>query len=177
VRHDGSGEYLDLSRSRAWCLVDHQFSHVFVRGGDQQVIQRVREIFASAEGIAEVLSGETLGKYGLNHRRAGELILVSTPNSWQAYYWWLDDSQAPPFAATVDIHRKPGYDPVELFLDLDTKTIPLDATLVAGSHGAPALTAAQQGVLLCSQDGVFPSPVLSDTDVAGIVLDQLRPTN
>ena len=93
--------------------------------------------FAAATGIAEVLVGDERGKYDLNHPRAGEVILVSTPNSWQAYYWWLDDARAPKFARTVDIHRKPGYDPVEMHLDMATKIIPLDATLVKGSHGAP----------------------------------------
>ncbi len=71
----------------------------------------------------------------MDHERSGDVILISTPNSWQAYYWWLDDAQAPGFARTVDIHRKPGYDPVELFFDPATRGIPLDASLVSGSHG------------------------------------------
>ena len=174
VRDDGQGEQLDLSASQAWCLVDHQFSHVFVRDNDPGVIEQVRGLFRSAEGIAEVLSGQTRAKYAMNHDRSGELILISTPNSWQAYYWWLDDSHAPPFASTVDIHRKPGYDPVELFFDAASKSIPLDASLVRGSHGAPALSPAQQGVLLSSQNGVFQSGVISDTEVADIVLQQFK---
>jgi len=35
----------------------------------------------------------------------------------------------------VDIHRKPGYDPLELFFDPSTKTISLDTSLIKGSHG------------------------------------------
>jgi hypothetical protein len=100
------------------------------------------------------------------------LVVVSEPNSWQAYYWWLDDSRAPGFARTVDIHRKPGYDPVEMFWDPAAKGIPLDATLVQGSHGAPAIDPAQRGVLFCSDRGVFVEQPLADTDVADIVLRQ-----
>ncbi len=62
--------------------------------------------------MAEVLVGEQRARYSMDHERSGEVIVISAPNSWQAYYWWLDDAQAPSFARTVDIHRKPGYDPV-----------------------------------------------------------------
>jgi hypothetical protein len=108
----------------------------------------------------------------LNHPNSGLFVVVSTPNSWQAYYYWNDDSRAPAFARTVDIHRKPGYDPVELFFDPATKGIPLDASLVKGSHGAPPLDRAQRGVLLSSQRGVFVEGPTADTDVADIVLRQ-----
>ena len=98
-----------------------------------------------------MLVGDDLARYELNHERAGQVVLVSAPNSWQAYYWWLDDGRAPGFARTVDIHRKPGYDPVELHFDPATRSIPLDATRVKGSHGAPVREQWQQGVLLASQ--------------------------
>lgn len=78
------------------------------------------------------------------------MILVSTANSWQAYSWWLDDQKDPFFARTVDIHRKPGYDPVELNLDMATRSTPLDATLVEASHGAPVESDQQRGLLLTS---------------------------
>jgi hypothetical protein len=100
------------------------------------------------------------------------VILVSRPTSWQAYYYWLDDARAPRFARTVDIHRKPGYDPVELHFDPATRSIPLDARLVRGSHGAPAVTEAQRGVLLSSQRGTFIERPLADTDVCELVLRQ-----
>jgi hypothetical protein len=98
--------------------------------------------------------------------------LISSPSSWQAYYYWLDDARAPAFARTVDIHRKPGYDPVELHFDFKTKTIPLDATLVKGSHGAPAANESQRGVLLSSQSGVIAERLMSDVQVANLVLRQ-----
>jgi hypothetical protein len=163
---------LDLAGSRAWALADHQFAHVFVLDSDPKTIKRIATLFRKQPGIADVLTGEALAKYGLDHARSGDLVLVSQPDSWQAYYWWQDDAQAPKFARTVDIHRKPGYDPVELFFDKKTKGIPLDATLVRGSHGAPADSAAQRGVLLSSEAGIFQGPTVKDVDLAGIVLRQ-----
>jgi len=172
IREEAGGEYLDCAASPAWALADHQLSHVFVAGRDPSVIQRVVELFRGQEGIAEVLAGDERAKYDLVHERAGDVVLVSTPNSWQAYYWWLDDARAPAFARTVDIHRKPGYDPVELFFDPATRSIPLDATLVKGSHGAPPHDSRQRTVLLTSQRGVLPSPAVADTDVCDLVLRQ-----
>jgi hypothetical protein len=172
VRDEGAGELIDFAGAPAWALVDHQFSHVFVKNRDPVVIGRVVDLFRGQPGIAEVLAGDDRGKYALNHERAGDVVLISTPNSWQAYYYWLDDAKAPKFARTVDIHNKPGYDPVELHFDFATKSIPLDATLVKGSHGAPAVTDAQRGVLLSSQKGLFVERALADTDVCDLVLRQ-----
>ena len=173
VREDGDGEQLDLAASRAWALADHQFSHVFVQDADAATVRRVAELFRGREGIDEVLYGEDLARYGLDHPRSGDLVLVSEPHSWQAYYWWLDDARAPSFARTVDIHRKPGYDPVELHVDLPSRTIPLDATRVRGSHGAPVRSEAQRGVILASRPGVLTRPALADVDVYEVVLRQL----
>jgi predicted AlkP superfamily pyrophosphatase or phosphodiesterase len=170
VKKADEGELLDLPNSRAFAMVDHQFAHVFVRDSDQQSIATVVDVFRRENGAAEVLSGDALAKYGLDHPRSGEVILISEPNSWQAYYWWREDARAPSFARTVDIHRKPGYDPVELFFDPATMSIPLDATLVRGSHGAPATSAAQHGVLLASEPGIIQKSAYADFDVAGIVL-------
>ena len=172
VRREDDGEHLDLAESRAWALVDHQFSHVFVRGADREVTARVVELFTGRPDIAEVLVGDGLAGYGLDHPRSGEVVLVSTPNSWQAYYWWLEDEHAPAFARSVDIHRKPGYDPVELHFDAATKSIPLDATLIKGSHGAAAEDSTQRSVLLASEPGLFPGPTVADTDVHRIVLER-----
>ncbi|MBI1903856.1 MAG: alkaline phosphatase family protein [Planctomycetia bacterium] len=170
VREDSGGEVIDFAASAAWALVDHQFSHVFVRDGDTQVAERVRTLFAGREGIAEVLVGDERRKYDLDHARSGEVVLISEPWSWQAYYYWLDDGRAPSFARTVDIHRKPGYDPVELFFDPATKGIPLSASLVKGSHGAPAVTDEQRGVILASQRGILVGNAMADFDVAALVL-------
>ena len=124
---------------------------------------------------ARVLVGAELTELGLNHPRTGDVVLVSLPNSWQAYYWWWSDAAAPRYARTVDIHRKPGYDPVELFWGPDG--VPLDATRVKGSHGAPANGNSEHAVILASRPGLLGKrpgapAAIADTDVAGIVLGQ-----
>ncbi len=172
VKDGGAGELIDFAGTPAWALVDHQMSHVFVKDRDAATIRRVVDLFRGKPGMAEVLAGGDRDKYSLSHERAGDVVLVSTPNSWQAYYYWLDDAKAPKFARTVDIHNKPGYDPVELHIDMATKSIPLDATLVKGSHGAPATTDEQRGVLLSSQRGMFVERPMADTDVCDLVLRQ-----
>jgi predicted AlkP superfamily pyrophosphatase or phosphodiesterase len=172
VLETDDGENLDFANSKAWALADHQFSHVYVQDSDPKIIKRVARLFAKQPGIAQVLTAEDLAEYRLDHERSGDVVLVSEPHSWQAYYWWIDDANAPKFARTVDIHRKPGYDPVELFLDGRTKTIPLNANLVRGSHGAPANDLSQRGMLLTSEPGVFLGGQLADTEVADIILKQ-----
>lgn len=112
-----------------------------------------------------MLVGDDLARYGLDHALSGDVVLVSEPNSWQAYYYWLDDAKAPKFARGVDIHRKPGYDPVELCFDPATKSIPLDAALIHGSHGAPATDTAQRTVLATSQPDLLPDAPIRDVDV------------
>lgn len=164
------GEHLDFGSSAAWALVDHQLAHVFVGDGSQ--IDRVAALFRGRPGMAEVLVGPEREKYELDHERSGEVILVSEPNSWQAYYWWLDDARAPKFARTVDIHQKPGYDPVEMHLDMATKSIPLDATLVRGSHGAPPRDRRQRGVIIASEKGTLVGQAMTDSSVCELVLRQ-----
>lgn len=170
VEQRDDGEHLDIAGSRAWAMTDHQLSHVYLSDDDEAEVQRLAAMFREQPGVDEVLAGEGLAKYGLNHQRSGQLVLVSEPESWQAYYWWLDEDRAPSFARTVDIHRKPGYDPVELHVDPATKSIPLDATLVKGSHGAPARDRSQQSVALASHAGVFSGTEAADVDVFGVVL-------
>ena len=170
VRETDDGEHLDFEASRAVALVDHQFSHIFVIDGQQQTVQRVVELFRDQPGVAEVLCGDQLQRYSLDHPRSGEVVVISSPSSWQAYYWWFDDDRAPAFARTVDIHRKPGYDPVELFFDAANKCIPLEPKLVKGSHGAPAADPSQRTVLLASEPLRLPARPLKDTDVFHIVL-------
>jgi predicted AlkP superfamily pyrophosphatase or phosphodiesterase len=165
-----SAEELDLAGSRAWALVDHQFSHVYVPQAAD--VGAVVDMFRRQQGVSEVLTGDERARYGMDHERSGEVIVISDADSWQAYYWWSDDTLAPSYARTVDIHRKPGYDPVELHVDAATRSIPLDATLIRGSHGAPAVREAQRGVLLSSQKGVFTETATADTDVYEIVLRQ-----
>ncbi len=149
------GETLDAGASRAFAVCDHQVAHVYVARPDD--VPAVAALFDGLPGVRRVLCGAERAAAGLEHARAGQVVLESEPDAWFAYPYWLDDGRAPDFAPTVDIHRKPGYDPAELFLDpairhpklriasrlvrkkLGFRTlldvIPLDPTPVAGSHG------------------------------------------
>ena len=69
------------------------------------------------DGVEHVLDDNGKAQWGLDHERAGDLVAISKADRWFSYYYWLDDNRAPDYARTVDIHRKPGYDPVELFVD------------------------------------------------------------
>jgi predicted AlkP superfamily pyrophosphatase or phosphodiesterase len=148
-------ELLDCGASQTFAVVDHQVAHVYVR--DAAMLASVRQRCAEIPGVESVLHGEARRASGLDHDRAGDLILIADARSWFTYYYWEDDARAPDFARCVDIHRKPGYDPVELFLDPQRRfpklaiagkllkkklgfrmlmdLIPLDAHLVKGSHG------------------------------------------
>lgn len=170
TRDSDFGQLIDFRNSDAWALADHQLSHVFT--SNDQARRRAHDVLARLPGMAEVIDPRDCPRFDLVHPHSGDLIAISQPSSWQAYYWWLDDDLAPSFARTVDIHRKPGYDPVELFFDPAAREIPLDATLVRGSHGAPPIESVHRGVLCCSQRGVFVERPMADTDVADIVLRQ-----
>lgn len=161
-------EFLNLPKCAAFAVVDHQFAHVYVK--DRSDIDAACGLFEGMPGIADALMGDAREKLGVKHPRSGEVVLVCKPDTWLAYYWWHDDAKAPPFARTVDIHAKPGYDPVELFIDMTTKCIPLNAGLVKGSHGAPALTPDQYGICITNQRlSVEESAKIKDTDVRGLI--------
>lgn len=163
-------EHLDLQNSSAFAMVDHQLAHVYVHGIEPK---QVAEVFRGAEGVGEVLCGAERAEAGIDHPEAGEVVLLNEADRWFAYYWWLEDAAAPPFARTVDIHSKPGYDPVELFIEPATKSIPVDASLVRGSHGLPAETPERQTAWVCSRRGLMPEERMRDTDIAGILLTAL----
>jgi predicted AlkP superfamily pyrophosphatase or phosphodiesterase len=146
VRDGPYGEMLDPHESRAFAVADHQLAHVYVRG---LPLPEVRALLEKEDGVDRVVFPAELE---LDHPRAGELVALSKPDAWFAYPYWLDDARAPDFARTVDIHRKPGYDPCELFLTSAPRAafrllqkklgfryrmdvVPLDASLVRGSHG------------------------------------------
>mgnify|MGYP002623907495 FL=1 len=161
-------EYLNIPGCDAFAMVDHQLAHVYVSRGNAHAIA---EVFEDVDGIAQVLVGDRRNNEGIAHDRAGDIVLISDPDKWFTYYWWTDDAAAPPFARTVDIHAKPGYDPVELFIDMPSKQIPLNASLVKGSHGAPAANANQKTVLITTNPELLekaPDPLV-DTDVFAIL--------
>ncbi len=187
------GETMELYASRAFAVCDHQVAHVHVN--DPADLPQLRELLQGQPDIDRLFVGEERSEIGLNHPRAGDLVALSKPNAWFAYPFWLDDRQAPDYARCVDIHRKPGYDPCELFFDpqllwpkgrairkllmkkLGFRTlfdvVPLDATLVKGSHGVLVATPEDQPVMV--GDGPAPPPVgLRQTDVRDLILARLE---
>jgi len=137
VREVAGAEYLHPGDSRAFAMVDNQVAHVyFPASADlERDVRNVRALLESLDGVGAVLDRAAMREAGLDHVRSGELVALAEPDAHFTYYWWLDDSKAPPFARTVDIHAKPGFDAAELFVDPQTKAIPLSAERVRGSHG------------------------------------------
>jgi hypothetical protein len=170
VNAAAEGEQLDFEKSSAWAMVDHQLSHIFVRDAQPETVAKVAELFRSKPGIRQVVAGSDRAAWNIDHPRAGDVVLISEPNSWQAYYWWFDDAVAPSFARSVDIHRKPGYDPVELHFDMKTRSIPLDATLVKGSHGIPSTWVDSRPAIWTTVADMFPRGQVVDTEICHSVL-------
>ncbi len=192
VRLGPFGEALDSFQSRAFAVCDHQLGHVYVN--DPADVPRVRELIAGLDGVARVVAGEERAELDLLHERSGEVIVLSRPDAWFAYPFWLDDRRAPDYARTVAIHAKPGYDPCELFFDpklrfpklhaarrlLQKKfgfrtlfdLIPLDAGWVRGSHGLRAEDPLDRPLLIGDGDAPPDSP-LPTTSVRDLVLGAL----
>lgn len=155
VREERGTELLDVGTCRAVAMADHQIAHIYIKDPDDVPV--VRELLQRVPGIGVLLDGEGKKFQKIDHPRSGELVAVADDRSWFTYYYWLDDDRAPDFARTVDIHKKPGYDPVEMFLDPDKKlmiprialkvagkklgvrtlmnVVPLKPELIKGSHG------------------------------------------
>jgi predicted AlkP superfamily pyrophosphatase or phosphodiesterase len=187
-------EYLDAGASRAFAVADHQVAHVYAP--DPADRAKVRSLLESLDGVDEVLDKGEQERFGLAHARSGDLVAVAAPDSWFTYYYWLDDDRAPDFARGVEIHRKPGYDPAELFFDpadplvkgkaalnlvrkkaglrYAMNVVPLDPACVRGSHGRLPDSAADGPVILSSSTRV-PDRVaggkVAATDVRQILLD------
>ena len=156
IKEELGCELLDCGASRVFAIADHQVAHIYLN--DRTLLPAVRALVEATEGVARVLEGDGLRAEGLDHARSGDLVAVSAEDAWFTYYYWDDEAKAPDFARCVDIHRKYGYDPVELFVDptlmlaklriagkllrkalgfrVLMNVISLDPTLVKGSHGA-----------------------------------------
>jgi len=195
VRSGPFGEMLDTFGSQAFAVCDHQLAHVYVL--KSRDLAAVRDCLAALEGVDRVLMGEELAELGLDHPRSGELVALAKRQAWFAYPYWLEDRHAPDFARTVDIHRKPGFDPCELFLDpslplptlriarrlaakkLGFRTlfdvIPLDPSLVRGSHGIPETDPERMPVLIA--DGPPPSErgPIPITEIYTLLMNALCP--
>ncbi|MEM8873387.1 MAG: nucleotide pyrophosphatase/phosphodiesterase family protein [Planctomycetota bacterium] len=186
IRYELGRELLDAGASRAFAVSDHQVAHVYA---EEAVIPDVAEVLAATEGIADVIFGSARRELGLDHERAGDIIVLAERGAWFTYYYWFDDAKAPDFARTVDIHRKPGYDPAELFLDPDIRfpklriarklaarkaglramldVTPIDASCVRGSHGLVP-SSPDEGPLLIGAGNGDVAPM---TDVADVIRD------
>jgi len=193
IREEMGTELLDAGASEAFAVADHQIAHVYVKNG--QNIDRVLDICKKTPGIEQVLDKDAQSKLHINHQRSGDIVLVAEEGHWFSYHYWLDDSKAPDFARTVDIHRKPGYDPCELFIDpaignpkltialrllkkkLGFRTlmdvIPLDTSLVKGSHGRVETPENIQPILITRKnlDGI-PEKVRCE-EVRDVIMEHL----
>ena len=155
IREERGLELLDAGESDAFAVADHQIAHIYCK--DSSTIKKLVRLLEPIEGVEKVLFGEDLKKHHINHERCGDIVVVADKDSWFTYYFWLDDAKAPDYARMVDIHKKPGYDPVEMLTDPKDKLvmakvvgkllkkklgfrtvmniIPIDASLIKGSHG------------------------------------------
>jgi predicted AlkP superfamily pyrophosphatase or phosphodiesterase len=186
-------ETLDPGASRAFAVADHQIAHVYIR--DAKDVPQVSALLAKTAGIERVLDEKGKQEFGLDHPRSGELVAVAAPGAWFTYYFWLEDKLAPDFARTVDIHRKPGYDPVELLVDPQLRfpklriarrlaqkllgfrysmdVISLDASLIRGTHGrlpTPGRETSESPVFIASSKKVECDDIPM-TAVKQIILD------
>ncbi len=150
IRHEQGLELLDAGASKAFAVADHQLAHIYVN--DKSILDTLKGVFSADKNIALVLDKQQQLAHGISHDRSGDLVLVSASDAWFSYYFWLDDALAPDYARTVDIFKKPGYDPVEMFMTSKVKAgykllrkkiglryvmnvIPLNPDLIKGSHG------------------------------------------
>jgi predicted AlkP superfamily pyrophosphatase or phosphodiesterase len=193
IRDELGSDTLDAGASEAFAVADHQVAHVYVKNSAR--IGEVASLLRSINGIDLVLDRRHQHDFGLDHDRSGELVAISARDRWFTYYFWQDDSKAPDYARTVDIHRKPGYDPAELFVDpaltaprltvaatLAKKAlgfrylmnvIPLDASLVKGSHGRVTESPDDGPLLISSERDGVKDATLASTAVRDLILDHL----
>ncbi|MEP0799960.1 alkaline phosphatase family protein [Funiculus sociatus] len=193
VREELGLELLDAGASIAFAVADHQVAHIYIN--DKDKVSQVRNLIEKVPGVELVLGEKEKAIYHLNHPRSGELVAIAAPDSWFTYYYWLDDTKAPDFARNVDIHRKPGYDPAELFIDpsinfpqlkiagillkkkLGFRTlldvISLDASLVKGSHGRLPNSPDDAPLIITNNTNLLPA-TLEATDIHDIILSHLQ---
>lgn len=128
-------EYIDFEFSQAFAMADHQVANIYLNKPENK--NSVKKILEDVQGVDLVYDDKEKQDLKIDSYRSGDLIAISNRDKWFSYYWWNDDDKAPTFTKTVDIHRKPGYDPLELFIDMQKKSISFDTRLVKGSHGRP----------------------------------------
>ena len=186
IRIERGLELLDAGASKAFVVADHQVAHVYLN--DPSVTEKVRGLLAGVPGIQLILDKKEQANYHIDHPRSGDLVLMADARSWFTYYFWLDDAKAPDYARVVDIHKKPGYDPVEMFMTSKLRAgykllrkkagfryvmdvIPLDAGLVKGSHGSVAASSDFYPLLIA--DDYSGADTIQATEVYGVIWDAL----
>ncbi len=194
IREENGLELLDVGASKAFAVADHQLCHVYVN--DKSEIEKVRQLLENVQGIELLLNEEGKAKYHLNHSRSGDLVAVADKDSWFTYYYWLDDRKAPDFARIVDIHKKIGYDPVEMVVNPHIKAlplvvgwkllkkklgfrmlmdlIPLDATLIRGSHGRIPDNEQDRPLIISKNKDLLKESHIAPTQVFEILLHHLQ---
>jgi predicted AlkP superfamily pyrophosphatase or phosphodiesterase len=150
TKESPDGPVVDFDRSSAFAMVDHQIAHVYAKSAEEG--HRLASVL-EVEGVAAVLRPPP---GNLHHRRAGDLVLVAAPDAWFDYRWWPEPDDAPVFAKLIDIHRKPGYDPLELFWDRATNGVSQNPALVKGSHG---IAHPGEAVFISDLKGSFPKEI------------------
>ena len=185
IRTERGLELLDPGASKAFAVADHQMAHIYIN--DPSVTSQVRQILEQVPGIQLILNKEEQQQYHIDHERSGDLVVIADERSWFTYYFWLDDAKAPDYARVVDIHKKPGYDPVELFMTSKARAgyklirkklgiryvmdvIPLNAELIKGSHGRLVTEKAFHPVLITRQ---IKNREIKATDVYDIIWNSL----
>jgi len=186
IRIERSLELLDAGASPAFAVADHQIAHVYLN--DKAVAQKVRALLEKLPGVERVLDKEQQRIAHLDHSRSGDFVVVADERSWFTYYFWQDDAKAPDYARVVDIHKKPGYDPVEMFMTSKLRAgykllrkkaalryvmdvISLDATLIKGSHGRVHTDPQFHPVLITDQP--LSNTTLQATDVYDVIAGHL----
>ncbi len=193
VKDDLGREYLYTATSLAFAVADHQIAHVYIQ--QAELIPRIKTLFEQTPGIARVLDADGQREIGLAHERAGELVLLAEPNAWFTYYHWLDDARAPDFAGSVDIHKKPGYDPCELLFNPKLRfpmltmagkvlrkklgfryvmdVISLQPEHIKGSHGLALEHPDATPLFITSHTPLLPPHKIAATDVCNLILQHL----
>jgi len=186
IRVERGLELLDAGASSAFAVADHQVAHVYLN--DPQIAPKVRSELEKIPGVELVLDKNEQRQYHIDHERSGDLVVMADARSWFCYYFWMDDNRAPDYARVVDIHKKPGYDPVEMFMTSKLRAgykllrkkaalryvmdvIPLDATLIKGSHGRVNTASSFHPLLITDQEPA--KKELQCTDVHDIVWQHL----
>ncbi len=193
IRIERGLELLDAGASKVFAVADHQIAHIYLN--DTSLKMKVKGLLEKVPGVEKVLCDATLEDAKLLHDRCGDLVVVADARSWFTYYFWLEDGKAPDYARMVDIHKKPGYDPVEMLTDPKDKLvmpkvigkllkkkmgfrtvmniIPLEAELVKGSHGRIPEDAEDHPIFIADNQ-ILDQTHLKPTDVFRILEEQIN---